>query len=82
MTVTRENVRVTGAELMDRVKKLAHEGNVRRVVVTDARGRTVLDVPVTVGAGALILAPVVTTVGALAALAADWRIQIERTADS
>jgi hypothetical protein len=79
MTVTKEETRVRGPELAEKIKKLIHEGNVRRISVKDSHGNTVLEVPVTVGVGALIIAPVVTAVSALAALAAEWNIQIERT---
>ncbi|WP_336206782.1 DUF4342 domain-containing protein [Nonomuraea sp. LPB2021202275-12-8] len=82
MTVTREETKVHGTELAERIKKLIHEGNVRRIIVKDSHGRTVLEVPVTVGVGAFILAPVVTAVSALAALAAEWTIQIERIDDA
>ncbi|MFI7445988.1 DUF4342 domain-containing protein [Nonomuraea sp. NPDC049714] len=81
MTVTREETKVRGPELAERVKKLIHEGNVRRIIVKDSRGHTVMEVPVTVGVGAFILAPVITAVSALAALAAEWNIQIDRTDD-
>ncbi|WP_327104043.1 DUF4342 domain-containing protein [Nonomuraea glycinis] len=81
MTITREETKVHGPELAEKVKKLIHEGNVRRIIVKDSHGHTVLEVPVTVGVGAFILAPVITAVSALAALAAEWNIQIDRTGD-
>ncbi|MFI7416510.1 DUF4342 domain-containing protein [Nonomuraea sp. NPDC049684] len=80
MTVTREEVKVHGDELADKVKSLIHEGNVQRVVVRDSHGHTVMEVPVTVGVVALIAAPVVTAVAAMAAAAAEWSIQVERHA--
>lgn len=78
MTASKEEIRVRGAELTGVIKRVLHEGNVRRVVVKDGRGRTVLEVPVTVGVIAFAVAPVLTAVGALAALAVEWTIQIER----
>jgi hypothetical protein len=77
-TITKEEVRVRGTELADRIKHLIHEGNVRRIIVKNSHGHTVLEVPVTVGVVAFIAAPVVTGVGALAALAAEWSIETER----
>jgi acid phosphatase family membrane protein YuiD len=81
MTVTREESKVRSSELAEKVKKLIHEGNVRRIIVKDSHGHTVMEVPVTVGVGAFILAPVITAVSALAALSAEWNIQIDRTDD-
>ena len=80
MTVTKEQTR--SEELTGRIRKLVHEGNVRRIVVRDRGGRTVMQVPVSVGIGALVLAPVVTALSALGALAAEWTIQIERSGDA
>ncbi|MEU4579832.1 DUF4342 domain-containing protein [Nonomuraea sp. ATR24] len=81
MTVTREETKVRGHELTEKIKQVIHEGNVRRIILKDSHGNTVLEVPVTVGVAALIVAPVITAVGALAAMAAEWNIQIERTDD-
>ncbi|MGC5015711.1 DUF4342 domain-containing protein [Streptosporangium sp. DT93] len=78
MTVTRQEVRVRGAELAERIGEFIHEGNVRRIIVKNAHGHTVLEVPVTVGVVAFIAAPAVTAVGALAALAAEWSVEVER----
>ncbi|TMS00291.1 DUF4342 domain-containing protein [Nonomuraea basaltis] len=78
MTVTKEEVKVRGTELTDRVKTAIHEGNVRRIIVKDSHGHTVMEIPVTVGVVAFIAAPVVTAAAALAAIAAEWTIQIHR----
>ncbi|GIH81491.1 DUF4342 domain-containing protein [Planobispora longispora] len=78
MTVTKEEVRVHGAELAEKIREFIHEGNVRRIIVKNSHGHTVLEVPVTVGVVAFIAAPVVTAVGALAALAAQWSVEVER----
>ncbi|MBB2915607.1 acid phosphatase family membrane protein YuiD [Streptosporangium becharense] len=78
MTVTKEEVRVHAGELAEKIKEFIHEGNIRRIFVKNVHGHTVLEVPVTVGVVAFIAAPVVTAVGALAALAAEWSIEVER----
>lgn len=73
--LNRENVdKVTG-----QIEGLIHEGNVRRVVVKDARGITVFEVPLTIGLIGVALAPLLAAVGAVATLAADFTIQVERT---
>ncbi|MEV5837658.1 DUF4342 domain-containing protein [Nocardia sp. NPDC052112] len=73
-----EKIDVKGAHLVERVKELVHEGNVRRIVIEDSEGKTVMEVPVTVGVVGFLLAPTVAAIGALAALAADYSIEVER----
>lgn len=75
---TKEQIRVKGEALVDKVKELIHEGNVRRIIVKNDEGHTVMEVPVTVGVVGAIVAPVVTAIAAIAALAAEWTIEIER----
>jgi hypothetical protein len=74
----RSETRLRGEELADKAKQLIHEGNVRRLIIKNDKGHTVMEVPVTAGVVAAIAAPVVTAVGAIAALANDWTIEVER----
>lgn len=67
--------------LAEKVEQLVHEGNTRRVVVRNARGEPVLDIPVTAGVVAAVAAPVVTAVAAFAALAGPWSVGVERSQD-
>ncbi|GGU50052.1 DUF4342 domain-containing protein [Lentzea flava] len=79
MTVEQENrIRVRGEEFAEKVKQLIHEGNVRRLIIRNDKGHTVMEIPVTAGVVAAIAAPVVTAIGAIAALASDWSIEVER----
>jgi len=73
-----EKVNVKGEQLVAKVKQLFHEGNVRRITINDPDGKTVLDMPVTVGVIGLLVAPSVTAIGTLGALAADYSIEVER----
>src|SRR6476646_7672047 len=73
-----ERIDVNGGHLVAKVKELIHEGNVRRIVINDADGKTVLDMPVTVGVVGLLVAPTMTAIGTLGALAADYTIDVER----
>ena len=63
--------------MMDKLKNLIHEGNVRRVVI-EHEGRTIAEFPLTVGVVGAVLAPVVAAIGALVALLKDCTIQVER----
>jgi len=69
---------VTGEELLAKIKELIHEGNVRKIIIKNDKGETYLEIPVTVGVIGAILAPVFAAIGALAALAADFTIEVER----
>ncbi len=75
-----ETIKVQGNQVMDELKKLLHEGNVRRVVVKQ-RGRSVAEFPVTVGVVGALLAPVLAAVGALVAVLAECSIEVERAAE-
>jgi predicted regulator of Ras-like GTPase activity (Roadblock/LC7/MglB family) len=76
-----EEVRVKGADLGDKVKELLHEGNVRRIIVKNGEGQTVMEIPVTAGVVVAVIAPIVTALGAIAALAAEWSIEVQRTSE-
>jgi hypothetical protein len=75
---TSEEYRVSGKDLVDRVGELLHEGNVTRVIVKDDGGKTLLEIPVTVGVIGVVLAPWLAALGVIAALVANCRIVVER----
>ena len=76
-----EEVQVLGRELVDKVKSLVHEGNVRRIIVQDEHGNTFIEIPVTVAAVGAVFAPVLAAVGAISALVSKFTIVIVRTED-
>jgi hypothetical protein len=67
--------------VMDKLKDLIHQGNVRRVVIEHG-GRTIAEFPLTVGVVGAVLAPVVAAIGALVAVLKDCTIHVERTDDA
>jgi len=77
-----EEFELRGEEVVSKVKELIHEGNVRRISLQTDEGRTLIEVPLTVGvagaAVATLLAPVWAAIGAVAALLAKLRIVVER----
>jgi hypothetical protein len=77
-TTSTEKIDVKGGHLVEKVKELVHEGNVRRIVIKDADGKAVMEVPVTVGLVGFLVAPTIAALGAVAALAADYSIEVER----
>lgn len=73
-----ETVEARGGELLDAVKRLIAEGNVRRVVVKQ-EGRVVAEFPLTVGVVGAVIAPVLAAIGALVALLTQCTVDVERT---
>jgi hypothetical protein len=71
-------VQVLGGDLVDKVKSLIHEGNVRRIIVRDEARNTFMEIPVTVAAVGAVLAPVLAAVGAISALVAKFTIVVVR----
>jgi hypothetical protein len=75
--VRREEFRVRGEGLVEKVKELVHEGNIRRILIMDGDGRTLLDIPLTLGVLGALVAPQLAALGALAALVSDATIVVE-----
>jgi len=78
---SKEKFSVKGSELVEKVKKLIHEGNIRRVrVIHD--GKTVLELPLSIGAPAAVIgiltAPLLAALGAFAALVTECTIEVEK----
>jgi len=78
---TKEKFTVSGSQLVDKVKQLIHEGNIRQVRVLH-EGRIVLEIPLSIGAPAaaigIMAAPVLAALGAFAALVTDCTIEVEK----
>ena len=76
-----EEFRVSGGEILNKVKEVIHEGNVRRIILKDERGKTFMEIPLTVGVVGAIIAPILAAVGAVAALASNLTIVVEKIED-
>lgn len=76
--ITREEYNVSGANLVDRVRELLHEGNVTRLIIKDADDKVLLEIPATVGVVGVVLAPWLVALGVIAALVTNCRIVVER----
>jgi len=75
---TQQEFTVSGNNLVDRVRELLHEGNVTRVIVKDEAGKTLLEIPATVGVLGVVLAPWLAALGVVAALVTKCKIIVER----
>jgi hypothetical protein len=74
----REEHRVRGDQLVSKVKELIHEGNVRRITIKNDEGRTLIEIPLTLGVMGAVLLPVWAGIGAIAALVTNCSIEVER----
>jgi hypothetical protein len=77
-----EQLNVAGDQLVDTLKRLLREGNVRRILVKSRQGRTLLDLPVNAGIVGFLLAPAWVTLGTVAALVGGLTVDVERAQSS
>jgi len=73
-----EEFKVNGERLVEKIKELIKEGNVRRIMIKDEKGAVIMELPMTIAVVGTVLAPVLAAVGALAALLTSCTIVVER----
>jgi len=78
MTKTTEEFKVNGEDLLKKVKNLIAEGNVRKITVKNKDGKSIVELPLTIGVVGVALAPLLAAVGAIAALVTECTIVVER----
>jgi hypothetical protein len=76
-----EQFRISGDDLLAKVRELVHEGNVRRIIIRNDKGQTIVEFPLTLGVIGAALLPVLAAVGAIAAIATDCELVVERRSD-
>jgi len=76
--VTYEEFRVNGEAVVGKIKELIHEGNIRRITIKNDKGETLIEIPLTVGVVGVVFLPVWAAIGAMAALAANLTILVEK----
>ncbi|MBI2330782.1 MAG: DUF4342 domain-containing protein [Chloroflexi bacterium] len=74
-----EEFRVDGEKIVSKIKELLHEGNIRRVIIKDKDGKTLMEIPVTIGVVGVLLAPQLAALGAIAALLTEANVVVEKT---
>jgi len=77
-TITKETFKVQGEKLLNKVKELVKEGNVRKISIHEKDGRELMSFPLSLGVVGAVFAPVLAAVGALAALIGECTITVER----
>jgi hypothetical protein len=75
----KEYFKVSGDELLSKVKEIIKEGNARRIIIKNEKDETILEFPLTIGAIGIVLAPIFAAVGTLAALATHCTIVVEKS---
>lgn len=73
-----EEIKVAGGNIKAKLNELIREGNIRRIIIRNPSGRTLLDLPLAAGVAGAVLLPFWAAVGTLAALATDYTIAVER----
>jgi repressor of nif and glnA expression len=74
-----EEFKIKGQDLVDKVKSILHEGNVRRIILKDEKGHTFLEIPLSIAAVGVVAAPLLAGLGAIAALVSNFTLVVERS---
>jgi hypothetical protein len=74
-----EEFRVDGEKLIAKVRELLHQGNIRRIIIKDKDGKTVMEIPMTLGVVGVLLAPQLAAIGAIAALLTEATVVVEKS---
>jgi hypothetical protein len=77
-TITKETFKVQGEKVLNKVKELVKEGNVRKISIHEKDGKELMSFPLSLGVVGAVFAPVLAAVGALAALIGECSITVER----
>ncbi len=78
MSSFKESFTLKGEQLLNKIKELVEEGNVRKVTINDKNGKEIMSFPLTIGVVGAVFAPVLAAVGALAALIGECTLTVER----
>lgn len=73
-----EEFKITGGEIIDRIKELIHQGNIRRIIIKNESGEILVEIPLTLGLVGAALLPILAAVGAIGALVARMTIVVEK----
>ncbi|RJR12489.1 DUF4342 domain-containing protein [Candidatus Parcubacteria bacterium] len=73
-----EEFKVSGDRLVEKIKNLIKEGNIRKITIKDKNGKDLIMFPLTIGVVGAVLAPILAAIGALAALVGECTISVER----
>jgi len=77
-----EEFKVEGEKVVSKIKEIFHEGNIRKVIIKDREGKTLVEIPMTFGVVGALLAPQLAAIGAIAALLTEATIVVEKQEDA
>ena len=77
-TITKESIKIQGEKVLNKVKELVKEGNVRKISIHEKDGKELMSFPLSLGVVGAVFAPVLAAVGAMAALIGECTITVER----
>ena len=77
-TTSREEFKINGEQLIAKLKELIKEGNIRRIIIKDEKGVSLIEVPLTIGVVGIVLIPVWAAIGAVAAMVTNCTVVVER----
>jgi hypothetical protein len=75
---TKEEFSLSGSEVIDKIKDLIHEGNIRRIILKTEEDKTLIEIPLTLGLVGAALMPPLAAVGAIAAMVAKLTLVVEK----
>ena len=78
MANKKEEFKVSGEELVEKIKEIIKEGNARKIIIKNENGESVAEFPLTIGAIGALIAPILAAVGAIAALLTKCTIVVEK----
>jgi len=79
MSEKKTEFRVKSKDLLNKIKELIHQGNIRRIVIKNDDDKTIVEIPLTLGVVGTVIAPIYAAVGAIAALAVNYKIEVYST---
>jgi hypothetical protein len=74
----KEEFKVSGDEVVKKIKELVKQGNVRRIIIKNEKGKTLIEIPLTLGVVGALLLPVWAAIGAIAAVVTNCTIVVEK----
>ena len=80
-SIKKEEFRVSGEDVVKKLKELVKEGNIRRIIIKNEEGKTLIEVPLTIGVVGAALLPIWAAIGAVVALATNCPIVVEKRED-
>lgn len=79
--IKKEEFRVSGEDVVKKLKELVKEGNIRRIIIKNEEGKTLIEIPLTIGVVGAALLPIWAAIGAVVALATNCTIVVEKRED-